>query len=116
MILDVSKIRGPRERLERTFPADAFASDDESYRVAQPVELAADIAKDEDRLRLNGAVKTLLELRCSRCLEPFTVAVNVPFDLRYLPHSRNVGAGEVEIQDDDLGVAYYRDEKIDLGD
>ena len=41
--------------------------------------------------------------------------VDLPFDLLYLPHQRNAGEGEIEVEDDDLTTAYYRDEQIDLG-
>jgi ferredoxin len=36
------------------------------------------------------------------------------FDVMYLPHSANTGDGEVEIEEDDLETAFYRDEVIDL--
>jgi len=41
--------------------------------------------------------------------------VDAAFDLLYLPHTENVGEGEVEIEEDDLETAFYRDEVIDLG-
>ena len=36
------------------------------------------------------------------------------FDLRYQPHSTNVGEGELEIEEDDLTTAFYQNEEIDL--
>jgi uncharacterized protein len=57
----------------------------------------------------------VLELQCSRCAEPFTFPVDVPFDLYYLPHADNTGEGEVEIEEDDLETAFYKDDVIDLG-
>ena len=41
--------------------------------------------------------------------------VDAPFDLLYLPHAENAGEGEVEVEDDDLTTAFYRDDEIDLG-
>jgi len=60
-------------------------------------------------------VKTTLELRCSRCLEPFTAPVDQEFDLRYTPHAENTGEGEREIEEDDLTTAFYDGDEIDLG-
>jgi uncharacterized protein len=52
---------------------------------------------------------------CSRCLEPFTIPIDVPFDLWYVPQTLNRGEGEQEIEEDDLATAYFRDDLIDLG-
>ncbi len=115
MLLDLSRMRGARDRLDRTYPASAFDTPEQDYVVAQPVKLAFDLFKNNREFRLVGRVSTVLDLSCSRCLEPFTFAVDLPFDLLYLPHAENKGEGEVEIEDDDLGTAFYRDEVIDLG-
>jgi uncharacterized protein len=78
------------------------------------VALEGRIFKDKDRFRLVGTVETELELVCSRCLESFRLPVRAEFDVRYLPHSENTG-DEREVEEDDLSVAFYRDETIDLG-
>src|SRR5262249_2840161 len=49
------------------------------------------------------------------CLEPFALPVDAPFDLRYQPHSANIGEGEREIEEDDLSTAFYENDTIDLG-
>jgi len=114
MLLDLSRIRTPLERYEKVYQADAFPPDD-SFRVAAPVDLAFDIRKDKQQFQLSGRVQTVLELPCSRCLEPFTRPVDAEFDLRYLPQTLNASADEHEIQEDDLSTAFYEDDQIDLG-
>jgi len=115
MLLDLSRMRGTRDRFDRTYPASAFDTPEQDYAVAQPVALAFDLFKNNREIRLVGRVSTALQLLCRRCLEPFIFAVDLPFDLLYLPHSENRGEGEVEIEDDDLETAFYRDHVIDLG-
>jgi uncharacterized protein len=114
MLLDLNKIRGPREHYEKVYPPEAFPSDGEAFRVVAPVALAFDIAKDKDHFQLTGSVRTTLELPCSRCVEPFTLPVNGDFNLRYQPHTANAGEGEREIEEDDLATAFYENEQIDL--
>ena len=115
MLLDLSKIRTPHERYEKTYQPDAFAADT-AYAAVAPVALAFDIFKDKQQFRLNGTVRTTVELPCSRCLEPFTWPVDASFDLRYQPHAENTGEGnEVEIEEDDLSTAFYENDEIDLG-
>jgi|SRR5439155_18513689 len=115
MRLDLGKIRTARERYEKVYDPSAFASDRESFRVVAPVALAFDIDKDKQQFRLAGSVKTMLELPCSRCLEPFSSPVDAAFDLRYQPHALNTGDGEREIEEDDLSTAFYENDEIDLG-
>ena len=116
MQLDLSKIRQPQQRFDRTFnPADVSMADDE-YRIVSPVELGFDIHKDKDKFRLVGRVKTTLELPCSRCLEPYPLPVDQEFDLRYHPHSEASAEAETEVEDEDLETSFYRDEQIDLNE
>ena len=115
MLLDLSHMRGTRDRFDRTYPASTFETPEHDYTVAQPVTLGFDVFKSNREFRLVGRVSTVLELACGRCLEPFTLAIDLPFDLLYLPHTENKGEGETEIEDDDLETAFYRDEVIDLG-
>jgi uncharacterized protein len=115
MLLDIGRMRGARDRIDRRYPLTAFESEPDAYRVVEPVELALDVFKDKRRFRLVGRVSTLLELTCSRCLEPFRLPVDAPFDLVFVPAQENAGEGEIEVDEEDLSTAFYRDDVIDLG-
>jgi uncharacterized protein len=115
MLLNLRKIRGTEEHVERTFQPSDFSQQEETYRVIAAAELSFDIRKQNDHFALTGTVKTTLELPCSRCLEDFTHPVEAEFDLRYLPEGANAGEDEREIDEDDLTTAFYRDDTIDLG-
>ena len=115
MVLDLREMRGPEDRIERTYPAAVFAagrSDD--YLVADSVTLALRVRKDGEKCRIWGHVRTRLELSCSRCLERFEVPEDLTVDLLYLPASANRGASDGEIAEEDLSIAFYRDYQIDL--
>lgn len=114
MRLDLRDVRTPAQAVDRAFPASAFGSDD-ALTVAAPVELALSVRKDGDKYCLLGRLVTTVRRECCRCLEPFDVPTTVGIDLRYLPHAVNVGEGEHEISDEDLSIAFYRDDEIDLG-
>jgi uncharacterized protein len=117
MLLDLNKLHGSRERVERTLRPDAFDPPDPEYRVAVPVQLAMDVEKaGADAFHATGSVRTRLELACSRCLEPFEVPVDAAFELRYVPQVENTGEGEREIEEDDLNTAYYREGLLDVLD
>ena len=114
MILDLAHIRQPETEVSRRYEPAAFEGRSSEYRVIEPVGLRFTVHKDKDRFRLVGTVSTVLELTCSRCLEPFRLPVDSIFDVRYLPHSENTGE-EREVEEDDLSDSFYRDDVIDLG-
>jgi len=113
--LDLTRYRQPLTHVVKTFQPGEAAGEGEPYRVEEPVELEFDLHKDKARFRIAGTLRTVLELPCSRCLEPFGIPVNLAFDLRYLPRTVNTGDGEREIQEDDLTTAFYENDTIDLG-
>ena len=115
MLLDLNKLRGPREHVERTMPSSLFDPQDPEYRVAAPVVLVMDVERSgESAFAVRGTVVTTLELACSRCLDPFEVPVDAAFELRYVPQTANAGEGEREIAEDDLATAFYRDGLLDV--
>lgn len=118
ILLDLRELRGARDRIDRTFePSVLPTSEAEGFRVQAPVHLAFDIFKDGNQFHLVGRVRSTIALSCGRCLDDIELPVDLPFDLLYLPHEEHVGGEEVEVEveDDDLTTAYYRDEEIDLG-
>jgi uncharacterized protein len=116
MLLDLSRFRGGVDRIERRFEPGTVGHSEDDFRVVTPVILAAEVRKDAGKVRLVGRVQGTIELGCSRCLEPFEVPVDARFDVLFLPASQNAGEGEREVKEDDLGVSYYRDDVIDLGE
>jgi uncharacterized protein len=133
MLLDLNKLHGPRQHVERSLQPSAFDPDPD-YRVAAPVELSMDVERaGNEAFAVTGQVRTRLELECGRCLEPFEVPLDASFDLRYVPHAENTGeeakesggaAGkdkrgkeeERELAEDDLATAFYRDGMLDIMD
>ena len=116
MQLDLTKYRQPVSRFDRTFEPGDVGDETDTYRVVAPVQLGFDIQKDKDKFRLVGRVTTELELPCSRCLEPYRMPVDAPFDLRYFPAAEASKEAEAEVGDEDLEISYYRDDQVDLNE
>lgn len=114
MQLDLTRYRQPVSQFSRTFRPEEVAEAGDAYRIVAPVILDFEIHKDKEKFRLVGRARTELELACSRCLEPFRMPVDASFDHRYLPASEMSAEPEREVQDEDIGTSYYRDDQIDL--
>lgn len=116
MLLDLSRLRGGVEHVERRFDPAGFAPTGEEFRVIAPATLVADLRKDGLKVRLTGRLEATLECDCSRCVEPFPVPVDATLDLLFLPVPEGRAEGEQEVAEDDLGVSYYHDDAIDLAE
>jgi uncharacterized protein len=91
-------------------------ADAADYKVLGDVHFDGTLRKDEPRFILSGRLQARLEMSCGRCLEPFTLPVDTQVDLTYVPHPEQAAEGEVELSQDDLTTAFYRDQTLDLGD
>jgi uncharacterized protein len=117
MLLDLNRLHGSHEHVERVFQPSVFDPPDEDYRVVEPVELSMDVMKaGRDAFRVTGRLKTRLELECGRCVELFRIPLAADFELQYVPATENTGDSEREIADDDLTVSFYRDGILDIGE
>jgi uncharacterized protein len=116
MLLDLSRLRGGVEHVERQYEASVLARVDDEFRVSSAVDLVADVQKDAQKVRLSGRVRATLALECSRCLEPYQVPIDAPFDMLMLPLSADAHEAEREVGQEDLGVSFYKDDVLDLGE
>jgi uncharacterized protein len=116
MHLSLRSLQDAHQHIEKRFEPSLFpVGQGDTLKVVSPVTLSFDIDRQETgRYRLSGRVAGEIELTCSRCLEPFTQPVTTEFDLRYVPHTENLGEGEQEVEEDDLTTAFYADDQIDL--
>lgn len=116
LLLDLARIRTSQNRFEQVYAPDEIPVDGDGFTVTSPVALTFDIFKDGERFRLVGRVVTTLTLTCSRCLDGFALPIDSAFDLQYVPTgSAPAAERESEIEEDDLAIAYYDGETIDLG-
>ena len=116
LLLDLTRYRQPLNSFSRTFQPEEVGDEVDTYRILTPVQLAFEIHKDKDRFRLVGTVDSELELACGRCLDPYRLPVHAPFDVRYLPASAASTDTEREVEDEDLGTSFYRNDQIDLNE
>ena len=83
-------------------------------RLIGQTEIDLQATRAAQQARLVGSVNATVAFECDRCLKPLSAKVEQSFDLLYLPP---LGAGdEHELHDDDLSIAFYQGETIDVDD
>lgn len=115
--LDIGRIRsvkGRRERYHLTAAAFDFMSTD--WKLAAPLTVEAELFHQGQFLELTCQVRTTVEGRCSRCLEPVRVSVDDSFTelllyARDVPQFSHLAVGEVEEK-----YVIYEDDILDITD
>ena len=86
----------------------------EDARLVGPTEVDLQATRAAEKVRLVGSLAATVAFECDRCLAPLSAKVEQSFDLLYLPP---LGVGEEhELHDDDLAIAFYQGQAIDLDD
>lgn len=83
----------------------------------EELALSAHLQMNRDEVLVRGRGEGSLSLRCSRCLEPVSQALDFSFDLLFVPRAKEpkVPRGaEVRLEAQDLDVDFFDGEEIDL--
>ena len=90
----------------------------EIYTFGQVFKVSAHLEKAQENVFLTGRFSGTVSARCVRCLKPFEVSLAEPFRFTLMPRGADLGEGEGserELEADDLDLAYYEQERVDLG-
>lgn len=127
--LDLRTVTAAEVPIRRTFTPEELhltsGPEADDLRIVGDVRFDGVLQKKDQRFRLKGRVQATLELTCGRCAEAFQLPVDTEVDLTYVPqpatqagagHGHAHGTEEIELQDEDLTTAYYRDHVLDFAE
>ncbi|RJQ53344.1 MAG: DUF177 domain-containing protein [Nitrospiraceae bacterium] len=66
------------------------------------------------RLLVEGAVRTSVTVKCSRCLKDSLLPLDLTFREEYLPAEEPGGGKEQELTNKDLDLGFYTDDELDV--
>lgn len=137
MLLDISRLRTAAQDVNRQIGPETFADLKDDFKVVGTTDVVGTVRREKGTtVILEVRVSSVIEVTCSRCLDPFTVPVYVDVTTRFVPpadfakvteetaaRAGRLKAGDADEDEDEagvdehvLGLAEYRDEKIDLGE
>ncbi|MGH9601580.1 MAG: YceD family protein [Terriglobales bacterium] len=117
--LEVEKLEFQQEFRPGAIDLGAEVAQQTSLRTSGRAEL---IEEDHGRkhvirdIRVVGRLSTRVEVRCARCLEPVTRAIESAFDLLYRPLGADAGKAEASINQAETEIGYYQGEGLLLED
>ncbi len=101
-------------------PGDVHVDGEISFVLRPGGDVDSRVERGDDRsIHVRGRLRATLGLDCGRCLEPYDLRLEQELDLFYLPHREqdpDEAEDDVELSDREVVVAYYRGERLDLGE
>jgi uncharacterized protein len=99
-----------QERLEAFVPpGDPF-----ELKLARPLNVAVEINRRTDHIRVTGTIEGVLEVACHRCLTPFPWPVNEPIDVFLIEEGRVGGEEEIELEAEEMSYEFFDGEIIEV--
>ena len=107
-----------------TYPASDFpvlleigSNSDVSFNA--PVQFQLRLQRSGQLVEVEGRLSTGVSLLCGRCLQTYDKELLADFAFTFTPYVANEQAAEeteveVELETDELGLVYYKDECLDL--
>ena len=100
--------------IQHLYPEGQPALRGHDNRLTGRPELTLQVARTGREVQLEGSLHAAVSFDCDRCLKPLSIPVEQRFDLTYVPAAGT--EQEKELADDDLLVAFYSDQVIDVDD
>ena len=118
MRIEVENLRGKGEGFfKHSYAPDEIKLEDETARLVSSAVVIGNAGLKGEEVRVRGAITTEVELLCDRCAAPSVGPLEVEFDARFIPQTKAAGETDnVELLPEDLGVAAYEGDAVDLDD
>jgi uncharacterized protein len=115
MRIEVESLRERAEAFSHSYAPGEVELEDEGSRLVAPAEVSGEASLKGEEVRVRGTINTDVELLCDRCAAPLRAPLEVEFDARFVPQSKAAGETDnVELLAEDLGVAAYEGDSVDL--
>jgi len=113
MYIDLTKLPDSYTEFDEMLQIDLG---EESVRLIDAVRILGKLHKGIAQVDLEGQINATAEIECSRCLTPIQSILNIPFKVAYITEEFYTKEKDSELHGDDLEIAIYDGEKIDLVD
>ena len=115
MFIDIRELKRDRLVFAEEFPPGRIdLGKDATQTETLVAEGLAELIDSE--IRLQGHLRTTVEVCCARCLEPLRQPVDREFELYYRPVQTIAREEDVEIDDAELEVGFYQGNGLLLED
>ena len=116
MIIDLLKIEPMPYQFSDELQPETIALEEEAARLIGPAKMNGTITKTDVRYKIDGKIGFQIKIDCTRCLQPIASDQTIDFSVAYVSPEDYGNSVETELKEDDLEVAIFEDNKIDLAE
>jgi len=103
--------------LEGPFEPGVVDFTGENARQIGPLVWSATAERAGEEIRIAGQLSAVMELSCSRCLEPARCEIQKSFDLFFREHDEDLfDEDDVELSEEDTRTAFFAGTRLAIGD
>jgi len=113
MIVDLANVSGSAS-YDFSVPAEGFDLETPGVALKGDVHVKCEIVRSIAETDVRGTIDTEAEMDCTRCLQPVSQKLSIPFDVSFVAPEVFSSESEVELKETDLGVDIFEGEQIDL--
>jgi uncharacterized protein len=116
MRIELDKLEKDGGRFSRTYEIGELLLDDAELRLIESAEIRGRVGRKGREVELRGELDGKVGAACDRCLQPVEIAVRSSFRERFVPAVSWRDEPQHELQEEDLNLAVFDGEAIELDD
>jgi len=114
MIIDLTSIGASPKEINAVFEPDSIDLAGENARIGGKVEFSGETAQIAGKPHIRGTIRADVSFDCTRCLEPVTKGLEIPFEDVFVEAGEQPARDETEIAVEELDESPVVGDKIDL--
>ncbi len=114
MIVDVTTLKDRQTDFDFTVSSNEIDLEDETAKLIGDVKVEGKLTKGIVETEVEGRISGRIEVECTRCLQPVETNLDFPFEASFVAPENYTQEKEAELRSDDLEVALFEGDKIDL--
>ncbi len=115
MRIELEKLQGSGGTFSHVYQVSDLSFDESELRLIEPARVQGTVRKHGDA-ELRGEVRTKVNVSCARCLKLVELPIDVKFTERFVPSVSWQNEEGHELQTEDLNLAVFDGEAIELDD
>lgn len=116
MRIELDRLEEADGKFSHVYSVDDLLLGDEELRLIEPAEISGHARGNGREVELRGKLLAKLEGLCGRCLQPVEVPISTDFTERFVRAVSWVADEQHELQEEDLNLAVFDGEAIELDD
>lgn len=114
MIIELFSVKDSPHKFEFSLEPAELELEQENVKLVENIETTGELIKRIAQIDISGTIKFEAEIECTRCLQPIEKDLEIPFKVTFVAPENLNAEKEAELNDEDLDVSIYENDKIDL--